>query len=83
MAESGPRWKKLAAKRSREVPGERGCASPACSKNRAYALRQRAHVLDGRSAPDFAAEDYEVDFAGRATLEDLTELGKAQLAIVA
>ena len=37
--------------------------------------------LLGRSAPDFAAEDYEVDFKGRATLDDLTDLGRAQMAV--
>lgn len=58
-------------------------ASPACGKNRAYALRQGASFLSGRSAPDFAAEDYEVDFAGRATEADLTPLGRAQLALEA
>ncbi|MEM7379192.1 MAG: YbiU family protein [Pseudomonadota bacterium] len=56
-------------------------ASPACGKNRAYALRQSASFLSGRSAPDFAAEDYEVNFEGRATASDLTELGRAQLAL--
>jgi len=56
-------------------------ASPDCSKNKAYAQRQAAHFMDGRSAPDFAAEDYEVDFSGRATVDDLTDLGKRQMNI--
>ena len=56
-------------------------ASPTCSKNAAYAQRQATHFLNGRSAPDFAAEDYEVDFKGRATLDDLTELGRRQMAL--
>jgi len=54
-------------------------ASPACGKNRAYALRQAPRFSSGRSAPDFAAEDYEVNFAGRATVNELTELGKKQM----
>lgn len=54
-------------------------ASPKCSKNEAYVRKQSAKFLAGESAPDFAAEDYEVDFAGRATLDDLTELGKLQM----
>jgi len=54
-------------------------ASPVCAKNRAYALRQAVSFNSGCSAPDFAAEDYEVDFTGRATLHDLTELGKKQM----
>ncbi len=57
-------------------------ASPACSKNRAYALLQSEHFKLGRSAPDFAAEDYEVDFVGRAVEADLTELGKKQMAML-
>ena len=56
-------------------------ASPACTKNRAYALQQSKCFIKGTSAPDFAAEDYEVDFKGRATLDDLTELGKRQMAL--
>ncbi len=56
-------------------------ASPACTKNRTYALRQAASFISGRSAPDFAAEDYEVDFKGRATIDDLTELGRLQMAL--
>lgn len=56
-------------------------ASPACAKNKAYAQRQAGHFLNGRSAPDFAAEDYEVDFTGRATIDDLTESGKLQMAL--
>lgn len=56
-------------------------ASPACTKNRAYALRQATSSTSGRSAPDFAAEDYETNFVGRATVDDLTELGKRQMAL--
>ena len=55
-------------------------ASPACAKNKAYAIKQAEHFRLGKSAPDFAAEDFEVDFAGRATENDLTELGKTQMA---
>ena len=56
-------------------------ASPVCPKNRAYATRQAAHFIAGKSAPDFAAEDYEMSFEGRATLDDLSELGLAQMAL--
>lgn len=56
-------------------------ASPACEKNRAYALRQAQSFMTGKSAPDFAPEDYEVDFSGRATINDLTDLGKQQMAL--
>ena len=56
-------------------------ASPVCAKNEAYARRQADAFYSGRSAPDFAAEDYEVNFEGRATVDDLTELGRRQLYI--
>lgn len=54
-------------------------SAPDCPKNRAYLPRQRQAFLDGRSAPDFAAMDVEVDFLGRATVDDLTDLGRAQM----
>ncbi len=54
-------------------------SAPDCSKNRAYLPRQKEAFLAGRSAPDFAAMDFEVDFEGRATEEDLTPLGRMQM----
>jgi hypothetical protein len=54
-------------------------SAPDCPKNRAYLPKQRQAFLEGRSAPDFAAMDFEVDFKRRATVEDLTELGRAQM----
>ncbi|CNE09598.1 DUF1479 domain-containing protein [Yersinia nurmii] len=54
-------------------------AAPWCEKNAAYLPRQLASFIDGKSPPDFAADDFEVDFVGRATVEDLTPLGKQQL----
>ena len=39
----------------------------ALREERAYAVKQAKAFLEGRSAPDFAAEDYEVDFRGRAS----------------
>jgi len=54
-------------------------SAPDCPKNRAYLPRQKEAFLRGRSAPDFAAMDFEVDFTGRATVEDLTALGRAQM----
>ena len=41
--------------------------------------KQRDAFLEGRSGPDFASMDFEVDFKGRATVEDLTDLGRAQM----
>src|SRR5580658_3308799 len=54
-------------------------SAPDCPRNRAYLPRQQAAFLAGRSAPDFAAMDFEVDFKGRATVKDLTELGRQQM----
>ena len=54
-------------------------SAPDCAKNRTYLPGQKAAFLAGRSAPDFAAMDLEVDFRGRATEEDLTELGRQQM----
>lgn len=54
-------------------------SAPDCAKNRAYLPRQKAAFLAGRSAPDFAAMDFEVDFQGRATEQDLSELGRQQM----
>ena len=54
-------------------------SAPDCAKNRAYLPKQREAFLAGRSAPDFAAMDFEVDFNGRATEADLTELGRRQM----
>ncbi len=56
-------------------------AAPGCEKNDAYLQRQLPSFLSGKSPVDFAADDFEVDFIGRATVELLTPLGKAQLGI--
>jgi hypothetical protein len=56
-------------------------SAPACSKNGAYLERQKAAFLAGESAPDFAPENYEVGFEGRATLDDLSDLGRKQMGI--
>ncbi|WP_058912686.1 DUF1479 domain-containing protein [Entomohabitans teleogrylli] len=54
-------------------------AAPWCAKNAAYLQRQWPAFIDGKSPPDFAADDFEVDFRGRATESDLTAQGKEQL----
>ena len=56
-------------------------ASPQCPKNLDYAKRQTENFLLGKSPPDFAAEDYEVDFNGRFTVEELSTLGRTQMAL--
>jgi hypothetical protein len=54
-------------------------SAPACAKNDAYLARQWPSFQEGKSAPDFPPDDFEVDFAGRATADDLTPLGRAQM----
>lgn len=56
-------------------------STPYCEKNLAYAKKQSQKFLEGKSPPDFAAEDYEVTYKNRATIKDLTSLGKKQLAL--
>lgn len=56
-------------------------AAPWCAKNEAFAKKQAAAFIEGRSSPDFAAEDYELGFAGRATLDDLSPLGQMQMGL--
>lgn len=56
-------------------------AAPWCEKNEAFLQRQAPCFLSGRSSPDFAPEDYEVDFVGRCTAEELTPLGQRQMGL--
>ncbi|MFT3954577.1 MAG: DUF1479 family protein [Piscinibacter sp.] len=56
-------------------------AAPWCEKNEAFAKKQAAAFLEGRSSPDFAPEDYEFGFAGRATPDDLSPLGQMQMGL--
>ena len=56
-------------------------ATPRCAKNAVYARRQAESFLSGRSAPDFRAADFEVDFEARAVVDDLSDLGRAQMAL--
>src|SRR5580698_5581651 len=53
-----------------------------CAKNTAYLPGQCASFLAGKTPPDFPADNFEVDFAGRGTEADLTPLGKSQLGLV-
>ena len=57
-------------------------AAPYCAKNAAYLEKQKERFLSGKSAPDFSAEDYEVDFEGRAMAGDLSDLGKKQMGLI-
>tara|TARA_B100001245_G_C22888277_1_gene427506 strand:+ start:1669 stop:2901 length:1233 start_codon:yes stop_codon:yes gene_type:complete len=56
-------------------------ASPYCKKNLDYAKKQTQKFLEGKSPPDFAPEDYEVNYEGRIKLNDLSNLAKKQMAL--
>ena len=56
-------------------------ATPYCKKNLDYAKKQAKKFLEGKSPPDFAAEDYEINYQGRMKLNDLTNLAKKQMAL--
>jgi hypothetical protein len=56
-------------------------SAPGCSKNRAYLERQALSFLAGKTPPDFPADNFEVNFAGRGTVTDLSERGRSQLGI--
>ena len=56
-------------------------STPYCKKNLDYVRKQAKKFLKGESPPDFAAEDYEVNYKGRIKIENLTSLAKKQLAI--
>jgi hypothetical protein len=56
-------------------------ATVGCEKNSAYLARQAPAFLSGRTPPDFASDDFEVDFVGRATESDLTPLGRRQMGL--
>ena len=56
-------------------------SAPWCEKNGAYAATCGQAFLRGRSPSDFAPEDYEVDWKDRATVEDLSAVGRKQLGL--
>ncbi len=56
-------------------------ATVGCEKNSAYLARQAPAFLSGKTPPDFAPDNFEVDFRGRATEADLTPLGRTQMGL--
>ena len=56
-------------------------ATVGCGKNSAYLEKQAPAFLSGKTPPDFAPDNFEVDFRGRATEADLTPLGRSQLGL--
>jgi hypothetical protein len=71
-----------------EVTGQQGWgnvmyipAAPYCAKNAAYARACGQAFRTGASPGDFAAEDYETTWTGRATVSDLSDTGRRQLGL--
>jgi len=56
-------------------------STPGCAKNTVYLAEQAPAFLSGKTPPDFAPDDFEVDFKGRGTEADLTPLGRSQLGL--
>src|SRR6202046_3671332 len=56
-------------------------ATVGCPKNDAYLPGQAEAFLAGKTPPDFAPDNFEVDFRGRGTEADLTPLGRSQLGL--
>jgi len=57
-------------------------STPYCKKNLNYSKMQAIKFIEGKSPPDFASEDYEINYKNRASIEDLTELGKKQMSLM-
>jgi Protein of unknown function (DUF1479) len=56
-------------------------ATVGCEKNSAYSAKQASAFLSGKTPPDFAPDNFEVDFRGRATEADLSPLGRSQMGL--
>ena len=56
-------------------------STPYCKKNLDYVRKQAKKFLKGESPPDFAPEDFEINYKGRIKIENLTPLAKKLLAI--
>jgi hypothetical protein len=56
-------------------------SAPYCTKNAAYGAACGQAFLRGVSPSDFAPEDYEVAWTGRATMDDLSAVGRKQLGL--
>lgn len=58
-------------------------ASPLCPRNEAYRNDAFDRFVTGASPRDFPPENFETEFDGRASPEDLSALGRAQFGLVA
>lgn len=54
-------------------------SAPLCKRNKAFLELQKPTFLQGLSSPDFAKENREVNYTNRASLADLSDLGKKQM----
>ena len=57
-------------------------ATPSCKKNLDYIIKHSKKFLEGKSPPDFSAEDYEINYKGRVKFENLSKLAKKQLGLI-
>jgi hypothetical protein len=56
-------------------------AAPGCPRNDIYAATMLARFESGASPLDFPVDDFEADFAGRATVADLNPVGRLQFGL--
>ena len=56
-------------------------AAPRCPRNDVYTSTMFDRFVRGASPVDFPSDDFEVDFNGRATIDDLNETGRAQFGL--
>jgi hypothetical protein len=56
-------------------------AAPSCPRNDAYRATMLDRFVRGASPVDFPADDFEVDFVGRATVDDLNDIGRSQFGL--
>jgi hypothetical protein len=57
-------------------------AAPRCPRNDVYRSTAFDRFARGASPIDFPADDFEVDFTGRATVDDLNARGRAQFGLI-
>lgn len=58
-------------------------AAPGCPRNDEYRASMLDRFVGGLSPQDFPAEHFEVDFVGRPTVDDLTEIGRVHFGVAA
>jgi hypothetical protein len=56
-------------------------STPRCARNDPYPASTFDRFLAGRSPVDYPAEDHEIDFVGRAGIDDLDEVGRQQFGL--